>query len=216
MNETRFPLCWPSGWARTPRGQYARARFKKNKAAANPSMYGGTASISVWDGVCRVTGELRALEVKDSDVIISTNIQTRNDGVPRSDRGEPSDHGVAVYWKNKKGKAECMAIDNYDRVADNLAAVAATLEALRAIKRHGGGAIIDRAFAGFAQLPAAIVTARPWREVFGVDEGARLTPSEVNSRYNALARKRHPDLGGTHEAMTELNEARRIAMAEAV
>ena len=38
-----------------------------------------------------------------------------------------------------------MAIDAYTRTADNLAAVAATLEAMRAIERHGGAQILERA-----------------------------------------------------------------------
>lgn len=36
----------------------------------------------------------------------------------------------------------------------------------------------------------------------------------VRKRYRALALKRHPDQGGTEEAMKELNEAYRAALAE--
>jgi hypothetical protein len=212
MNETRYPLCWPANWKRTPGSSRKRAQFKKTKQGA-PGRYAGTTAISVWDGVCRVVAELRALRIQESDIIISTNIPVRNDGVPRSDRAEPTDSGVAVYWK-KNGKPQCMPIDRYDRVADNLAAVAATLEALRAIERHGGGAVMDRAFAGFAQLPAAIITARPWRDVLGFRQTETVNRDDVEVRFRNRARKSHPDTGGSHESMTELNAAREAALKE--
>ncbi|KVD37855.1 hypothetical protein WJ41_22830 [Burkholderia ubonensis] len=63
--------------------------------------------------------------------------------------------GVAVYWETRAGARRVMAIDQYTRVADNLAAVAATLDAMRAIERHGGARILERAFTGFAALAAA-------------------------------------------------------------
>jgi hypothetical protein len=107
-----------------------------------------------------------------------------------------------------------MAIDRYTRVADNIAAIAATLEALRAIERHGGGAILDRAFAGFAQLPAAIVTERPWRDVLGFPPNASVTIGEVDSRFYALAKQHHPDVGGADDRMRELNDARHRARIE--
>ena len=172
-------------------------------------------SLSVWEGASRIHRELRALYVSELSCIISTNVPTRLDGVPRSDRAEPRDPGVAVYWTSKAGKKQCMAIDRYDRVADNLAAVAASLEALRAIERHGGGAILDRAFVGFAQLPAAIITQRPWREVFHVGPDDHLNTDAIKTRFSALARKLHPDKhGGSHDEMTELNAARAAALAE--
>lgn len=84
--------------------------------------------------------------------------RTNIDGFPRSGQSEPSDGGVAVYWLTSTGETKCIAIDRYDRVADNLAAVAATLDAMRAIERHGGatGAMCSTqqtrraAIAGFA------------------------------------------------------------------
>jgi hypothetical protein len=62
-----------------------------------------------------------------------------------------------------------MAIDQYDRVEHNLAAIAATLDAMRAIKRHGGAEILDRAFTGFTALPAPMAGGKPWRQVLGFD-----------------------------------------------
>lgn len=218
MNETRYPLCWPDGWKRTPTRDRKRAQFGKSisryDSALNKTVYSVKKQVSVWDGVTRIARELRLLGVDESRIIVSTNVPTRNDGSPRSGAGEPRDPGVAVYWKSRAGKNQCMPIDLYDRVADNLAAVAASLEALRAIERHGGLAILDRAFQGFAQLPASIITQRPWREVFGVDDGITIPASEIERRFRILAKKNHPDTGGSHEGMAELNAAREAALAE--
>jgi hypothetical protein len=46
------------------------------------------------------------------------------------------------------------ACDKYDVVRDNFTAIAKTLEALRGIERWGAGELMDRAYSGFAQLPA--------------------------------------------------------------
>ena len=100
-----------------------------------------------------------------------------------------------------------MAIDHYDRVADNLAAIAASLAALRAIERHGGAAILDRAFTGFTALPPPDkVAARGWREVLGVDPLER-DLTKVQDKYRRLSAVHHPDRGGTQETMAELNWA---------
>lgn len=207
MNETRYPLCWPANWKRTT--SRADAQFGKVRAAL-PGSYGGKARLSLTESIDRIADELQRMGIKEEFVVVSTNIPLNLSGTPRGDRSEPSDPGAAIYWTHK-GKSQCMAIDRYRRVADNLAAIAATLEALRAIERHGGGSILDRAFLGFAALPAA--TGRPWREVleFGLS-----TPTEamVEERFRALSRSRHPDTGGSHEKMAELNGARAAAIQE--
>jgi hypothetical protein len=69
-----------------------------------------------------------------------------------STQGEPSDPGVVVHWE-AKGKQRTMSIDIYDRVADNIAAVAEVLKHLRGVERHGGAVVQDQAFAGFDALP---------------------------------------------------------------
>ena len=192
---TRFPLQWPQGWKRT--ASYARqgGRFRK-----------GDKPLSVIAAVERVLAELDRLGVNDNDVVISTNLKTRLDGLPRSDQARPGDVGVCVYWQKGREPMRCMAVDRYDEVADNLAAVAATLEAMRAIERHGGAAILDRAFTGFAALPAPAKGQRDWWTVLGLEEGAGV--AEIREAYGRLARLHHPDRGGDAEAMAELNVAR--------
>ena len=98
-----------------------------------------------------------------------------------------------------------MAIDQYHKVEDNLAAIAATLEAMRAIERHGGAQILDRAFTGFTALPAP-TSARTWRTVMTFGESTP-TREQLKQRYRELASMRHPDKGGSHGDMVELNAA---------
>jgi hypothetical protein len=148
-------------------------------------------------------------------VVISTNLRTRLDGLPRGDQARPSDVGAAVYWQKGKQPMRCMAIDAYDEVEDNLAAIAATLEAMRAIERHGGAAILDRAFTGFTALPAPIIagTSRPWYVV--LDCSPNSGREVIDHSYRRLASRYHPDKeGGDPAKMAELNAARDAALRE--
>jgi hypothetical protein len=189
-----YPLTWPQGWPRKKSYQRSRAKFSTSGRV-----------LSVMDGIQRVLLELERLGVKRDDLVISTDIPTRLDGLPRSDR-TVVDPGVAVYWR--KGKdTRCMAIDRYDRVADNLAAIAATLEAMRAIERHGGAEILDRAFTGFVALPAP----EQWWQVLGVAENA--TGEEIDAAYRRLAALHHPDRGGDSAQMARINTARDQGLA---
>jgi hypothetical protein len=184
-----YPLAWPPGWPRNKSHQRSRAKFSTSGRL-----------LSVMDGIQRVLLELERLGVKRDDLVISTEIPTRLDGLPRSDR-TVADPGVAVYWR--KGKdTRCMAIDRYDRVADNLAAIAATLEAMRAIERHGGAEILNRAFTGFVALPAP----EQWWQVLGVAENA--TGEEIDAAWRRLAARHHPDRGGDSAQMARINAAR--------
>lgn len=204
-----YPLTWPDGWKRTT--ARVRAKFAKTEQTQFGSRRAG--SISIADGVTRVLNELRRLGANTDEAVISTNVRVRLDGLPRGDASNPSDPGVAVYWK-LKGKQQCMAIDQYDRVADNLAAVAATLESLRTVARHGGGQILDRAFHGFAQLPASIVTQPPWRTVLKFRPNESVTMNAVEAKFRELAKVHHSDAGGNDDQMRMLIQARGEARQE--
>jgi hypothetical protein len=217
MSETRWPLSWPEGWKRCVNRERARfgrieKQYGQQRTDGSRPSWGRSRDLTVADGVTRVLETLQKMGLPDVDAtIISTNVEPRLDGLPRSNRGEPSDPGVAVYWRDAKGRKKCMAVDRYDRVADNLAAIAATLEAMRAIERHGGAEILERTFLGFAQLPER--NSRPWRIVLGV-AGDRVTREFIEAQFKSLARVRHPDAGGSQDAMAELNAARAQALTE--
>lgn len=210
---TAFPLSWPDGWKRTQPISRTHAQFGRTDTKLNQqgqALYAGKKRLSVADAVSRLLGELRRMGIPDWNVIVSTNVPLRLDGMPRSDK-EPADPGAAVYWKkNDKQAMRCMAIDRYTRVADNLAAIAATLEAMRAIERHGGGTILERAFLGFAALPEKAT--QHWREVLGI-EGTP-TPQLVEDRFRALAQVHHPDKGGDRNKFEEIVQARDAARLE--
>jgi hypothetical protein len=217
MSKTAYPLSWPEGWKRTPPGNRKRGQFNRKERVSNPQnpqsgSWMKTKDLSIYDGLTRVLSELQCMGVGRDDIILSTNVPTRLDGLPRSDAREPQDPGAAVYWQERGQPMRCMAVDRYDRVADNLAAIAATLEAMRAIERHGGAEILSRAFTGFAALPEK--ASQSWRAVFGFKEGERVTAAQVNDAFRRLAHTHHPDKGGDSEKWLELTMARDNAMRD--
>jgi hypothetical protein len=211
-----YPLQWPTGWPRTGVSYREFGRFGKGERQYStvPGVAGSWTrkrDLTVTDGVDRVLSELARMGVDRQDIVISTNVRTRLDGLPRSGDRKPDDPGAAVYWETRKHDRRVMAIDRYTDVADNLAAIAATLDAMRAIERHGGAQILDRAFTGFVALPAPGAK-RGWRDVLGLHPATNQTAESVNAAYRRLASEFHPDRGGNHQAMAELNAAREEAL----
>lgn len=188
----RYPLSWPNGWTR--------------KTFRFDARFGKT---SVYAEVTFLYEELRRLGAKD--IIISSNIPLRNDGLPRSGARDPDDPAVAVYFTLKK-KPLVLACDRWRRVEHNIRAVAKHIESLRAQDRWGVGSL-DQAFAGYAALPDHITVPRHWREVMGIDVEP-VTEQFIRAVYRELAKKHHPDRGGNEDAMKELNAALAAALAE--
>jgi hypothetical protein len=210
MTIPAHPLSWPTGWPRSKPTDRRSARFvrKDRKTTTHTrgdgtswqSSYTSNRELSINDAIQRLRGELQRMGIRDDDLVISSNLELRLDGWPRSGQREPADPGVAVYWTTPAWRAEaprCMAIDQYDRVADNIAAVAASLEALRAVERHGGARILERAFAGFTALPGP--AAVDWRDV--------LDPGDPEGSYMRLRSKTHPDRGGSREEFQRVQQA---------
>ncbi len=185
-----FPLCWPLGWARC--SNHKKSRYE----------------VSFLHARSEVLDSLRMLHA--TDVVISSGIPTRHDGLPYATYNEPRDPGVAVYWE-QDDKPQVMACDQWRTARENLRAIGLALEALRALQRSGASQVFERAFSGFAALPAS--TERPWREVLGFN-GTIATRDAIEVAFRLAARDRHPDGGGSHEAMTELNRAREQALKE--
>ena len=208
MTIPAYPLAWPAGWRRTPGHDRAGGRFNAATSTTHKwsdgtmHVFRGKRSLTIAEAVQRVREQLDKMTGND-DFVVSTNLQLRLDGLPRSGQAEPQDPGAAVYWRDAGG-TRCMAIDRYDRVADNLAAIAATLDAMRAIERHGGAEILERAFTGFTALPAPGAQ-REWWEVLGVARNA--TREVALAAYRRLASEHHPDRGGDPARMTEINRA---------
>lgn len=200
MSVTAYPLQWPQGW---PRAKYrSTARF--NKKVSN-GRYTETKQVSVMDARCRLQDELDLLGA--SYITLSTNAELRLDGAPRSVRQDPDDPGAAVYFR-LSGKDTALACDKWDRLADNIVALAKHIEALRGMDRWGVGTAAQ-AFAGYQQLPAPVP--EQWWHVLGV--GIQATAAEIDTAYRAKAKEAHPDKpGGSDAAMARLNAARDQAM----
>lgn len=219
-----YPLYWPEGWPRTH--AHLRddgSRFKTGSAyqsdGAGGTRFIGKGMITFDRARRQLSDELDRLKAKS--VVLSTNVPLRLDGQPKAGEVRASmDPGVAIYFL-LKGKPMVMACDGFTNVAANLRSLGLAIEALRTLERHGGGVMMERAFAGFAALPAPAGSApkRAWWVVlnYGEDPEARLDLSvdEVEARFRTLAKRRHPDVdGGSAELMAELNEARADAVRE--
>jgi hypothetical protein len=217
----RYPLTWPEGWKRTESWRRRHGQFNRKETrldAYGPGRHAHeTKKLSIGDAIARVFRELEALGVKhvQEDAVVSTNLRVNMSGIPRGDQGDPSDPRCAVYWE-LKGVRQCMAIDQYRRVPDNLAAIAATLEAMRAIERHGGTEILQRAFTGFAQLPegSGATIHVSWRARLRFRDNQVVTMAEVEESFRVLAKAVHPDQGGNDDSMRALLEARNLARVE--
>ncbi len=194
-----YPLAWPVGRPRAA----VRERAKFGRARA-----GGLAPrlLTVPEGRDRVLDELERFKARD--VIISSNFSGMS-------RAEPKDPGVAVYFRLPNGAGaggglHCFACDKWDRLADNLAAVAAHVEALRGQLRWGVGDVAA-AFAGYKALPA-MGAVRPWWELLAVSKDA--TTEQIKARFKLLASQHHPDRGGNPHQMAELSAAYTEAMRD--
>ncbi len=198
-----YPLVWPLGRPRRPAEDREDARFGQETLHSDGTgmpAYRRRQPLSIAVALGRLRTELGRRGAED--VVISTNVPTRQDGLPYSNARVPDDPAVAVYFR-WKGELHCMPCDKWTRVADNLAAVAAHLDALRRIERYAVGDIAQ-AFAGYKALPAAS-TKRRWWEVLGFE----LPPSyqDAKGRARELLRDLHPDHGGNHNQAAEINAA---------
>jgi hypothetical protein len=176
-----FPLQWPTG----------RPRAKHRTAS--------TFKVTPGQAYSELTDELHRWGA--TNVVVSTNIPLRRDGTPYRDGLDDRlpDPGVAVYFTKAK-RAICIACDTYYRPWENMRAVGKSIEAFRAIERHGAGQILDQAFEGFTALPAPSAGGpEPWHMVLGCPPWASV------EAINAAWRVRCREAGG---ATVELNAAR--------
>ena len=197
MSIEAYPLCWPEGWSLTPAYKRKHSPFKITP---------GRALDELQTEIKRLTG--RAF--RTDEVIISTNIRIRQDGLPYADQRKQSNPGVAVYFKFK-GKPMVFACDNFLLLHDNMHAISKTINALRGIERWGASDMLERAFTGFAALPFYEAPEK-WNSVLQVGNLNFFTLEDCKRNYRLLAAEYHPDMkDGSHDKMVQLN----AAMAEA-
>lgn len=196
--QPEYPLSWPQGRPRTVERKPALFRD-----AGRP--------ISLTSAKKRLFEQVRAMTRTGKnwrviDMILSTNIRYTASGARDMNvsRRDPADPGVAFYFA-LDGRAHVLACDRWDTVADNIAAIAAHIEALRGQERWGV-ADLRQAFAGHVALPAA----DPWWKILNVTRDASL--EQINRAYRLQARAAHPDAGGDRAAWDRLTAAHQQAL----
>jgi len=151
------------------------------------------------DGPRYVVDEVRLLGGRN--IIISTNIPVRRDGLPYASAREPDDRGVAVYF-DLNGEQRCIPCDKWKYVWENMQAVQKTIGALRGLDRWGAKEMVDAAFRGFAALPPP---SEDWAIVLNIPRTADLP--QIESAYRSAAKKAHPDGGGSVDEFTKVKTA---------
>lgn len=190
MTATAYPLSWPLGRPRTPAHRRATPQFGTGFTQRRRDF-------TINDAIEALQAELDRLGARQ--VVMSSNLDLRIDGLPRSGQAQPSDPGIALYFK-LADRDTVLACDRWAKVQDNIAAIGKHIEALRGIERWGVGSI-EQAFAGYQALPAP----EQWWQVLGCQADTPL--AQVEAVYRRLAMKAHPDHGGSDAAMARLNAA---------
>lgn len=196
MTAQAYPLHWPEGWPRTEPGKRQQtSQFQVQVSKAIDDLY----------------DELEKLGAKS--IVLSSNLTLNTYHRPYTKQSGISDPGIAVYF-TLKDRPMVMARDAFADWRDNIRSLGLAVEAFRALNRHGGAHMMERAFSGFTAL-AAPGAKRAWREVLGFSEPyGVITRDRIDGAYRLQARRCHPDTGGSTEAMAELNAARDEAYAE--
>lgn len=194
MSAQAFPLQWPPGFPRW-KGARSGGGFRTDFEAAVRNVRKSLESFG------RDSGKAVTNPVLSSNV--DFNPLTSNTGK------RPADPGVAV-WLGWDGMQICIPVDRYDSPAANLQAIHHIIEARRVELRHGTLSLVRATFSGFQALPAP--AGKHWRDILQV--GASPSRETIEANFRRLAVDRHPDRGGSDEAMSELNNARETALRE--
>ena len=191
MSVWKRPVEWPEAVKRTVlRGE---SRFKKRSFSLAIKM------------VVEELDRFRARKIR-----ATANVATG------SSRGCPEFNGVSVTFELRdQGEwiGHAIACDSYPYASDNAVAIAKTVEALRAVERHGSSQLAAMAMSGFRALPPSDDSGpkhRPWREVLDVPDSLttkqQLTLAKASLREQQ--RRLHPDReDGDRFAFEELTGA---------
>lgn len=195
MSISAFPLQWPMARPRKAAGLRKTGKFSTTMRT------GAMQLVTVAEALERLQREIDMIGARNA--VISTNVETRLDGRPRSGQPEPHDPGAALYF-DLSGKPHCLPCDTYTKVAQNIAAIAEHMKATRAIERHGVASLAEM-FTGFQQLPApGQAASQHWTKVLGITPGMVLNEDRLSDIYRTLARER----ASSEPALAELNVAR--------
>lgn len=187
-----FPLQWPVGYPRTkwPTNGY---RFTPKSFAVER------------DGLI---SELKRMGARD--VVLSTSVPLRQDGLPYATFGKKTvpDVGVAVYFSIDR-EPMTLCCDKWNSLEANIRAISMSVDAMRSLDRWGVSEILKRVFTGFKAIPEK-VDAKPWWEVLGVS--VRSSKDDIKKAYWKLAKIHHPDTGGNLQDFNRISDAYQFAM----
>ena len=225
-NETAYPLYWPQRQERTPASkrrddapfsvgenyQKLETKFVEGQKHEHIVQRHRSKSVTISIAVERLEDQLARLDGRHA--VLSTNLELRLNGQPRSGQRDPDDPGAAVYF-TLNGKRTVLACDRWTRVADNIAALAAHIRALRSIQNYGVGTLEQafRGYQGIEDFSAGV----PWRRVLGFALDSNPPLSDVESKWKSRMRELHPDTSNdptTARQAQQLNVAMREAREE--
>lgn len=201
-----YPLHWPPGRARTKFRNSAKFHTitQQEYRRSDGTTYARATKnrLSISTSRDRVIAELTKLG--GSKIVMSSNLRLRGDGLPMSSQREPDDPGVAVYFQ-LKSQPHCLSCDTWNKSADNLAAIAKHVEAMRGQIRWGVADIASM-FAGFKALPNAVITPSPmtveeaaafFAQYYGGNAPVIMaSPDNFTSAFRTTAARFHPDKNG--------------------
>lgn len=185
-----YPLQWPVVWPRTPADERKFGNFHMPAGRTRDLL----------------TRELALLGAEN--VVVSSNVAIRRDGMPYANQARPEDPGVVLYF-TRNGQEVAIPCDRWSNVDKNLRAIGMTVEAIRGLERWGTGQMVDAAFQGFKALPANVIVtpapSRPWHEVLEVTPSA--SESVVRAAFKQRALATHPDRGGDESEFQDVQRA---------
>jgi hypothetical protein len=200
--EPGYPLNFPARRRRTLAGNRKPALFRDRGSAMTLT----TAKKRLAAQVAAMTRRGQPWRVLH--MVLSTNIRFTASGARDQNvsRRDPEDCGVAFYF-DLDCRPHVLACDQWDTVADNIAAIAAHIDALRGQERWGV-ADLRQAFAGHVALPAP----DPWWEMLEVERTASI--DVITAVYRAKSKTAHPNAGGERAAWDRLQAAFEAAKLE--
>lgn len=213
-----YPLHWPLDKARTPEHARTRAKFgKQSKKEGHGGSWNSTRPITLSEAIKRVLAELDRYtpvgidyRVPPDSIVISSNVPLKKDGLPYSGGKQPKDPGVAVFFK-LDNRDYCLPCDKWDRVEDNVAAVAAHINAMRGIERWGVGERHD-AYAGYKALPESTMSEKQIWDTLGLP-AKPASVDTVKDAYRKQVQIHHPDKpSGSADAFHKLQRAYQFAL----
>lgn len=196
---TAYPLKWPLAKPRTPENErlYGRFGYKSRQSwgMSNSDLTIAMAYSRVQEELGMFTRRGHPDRIDWDATVVSTNLKLRMDGAPRSDQRKPEDPGAVLYY-DLDGDQQVIAVDRYNKVEQNLAAIASILQCLRTMERHDAS-VMKMAMVGIrGELPSPETVGTPhWTQLFNVPATADY--KQVKMAYKQTRGKYHPDRPST-------------------